>query len=104
MKNEISKVIGGRIREKRLEAKLTQEKLAEKIDIGAKYLSDIETGRSNISIKKLFKIAEALNENPEYFISGRNIENKELESLFSRLSSKNQKNIIEIMRILIKND
>lgn len=50
------KLIGKNIKKFRIEKKLTQKKLAEKLQISHKYLSDIETGRrvpSESLIKKI---------------------------------------------------
>lgn len=52
--------LGARIRALRTEKKLSQKQLAEKAGISNTYLSDIEIGRTNPSLKTLLKIAEAL--------------------------------------------
>ncbi|MBO1264879.1 helix-turn-helix transcriptional regulator [Proteiniclasticum sp. SCR006] len=52
--------IGDNIRKYRKSGKLTQKDLGEAIGISNTYLSDIETGRTNPSIKTLKKIAKAL--------------------------------------------
>jgi DNA-binding XRE family transcriptional regulator len=40
---------------------LTQQKLADKVGISRSYITDIEAGRKDSSIKVMKKIAEALN-------------------------------------------
>lgn len=55
--------IGDNIRKYRKSGKLTQKDLGEAIGISNTYLSDIETGRTNPSIKTLKKIARALDIN-----------------------------------------
>ena len=54
------KVIGGAIRELRERRGLTLEGLAANADISYQYLSGIETGKENFSIRILEKIARAL--------------------------------------------
>ena len=54
------KVIGGAIRGLREEKGLTLEGLAANADISYQYLSGIETGKENFSIRILEKIARAL--------------------------------------------
>ena len=54
------KVIGGGIRGMREERGLTLEGLAANADISYQYLSGIETGKENFSIRILEKIARAL--------------------------------------------
>jgi len=40
--------------------KFTQEILAEKVDLSREYISRVENGQKNISLKKLFLIADVL--------------------------------------------
>lgn len=47
--------------EKRLSLKLSQETLANMVDIDRTYLPDIEKGKRNVSLKIADKIAKALN-------------------------------------------
>lgn len=54
------KVIGGAIRQLREQRGLTLENLAANADISYQYLSGIETGKENFSIRILEKIAGAL--------------------------------------------
>ena len=54
------KVIGGAIRELREQRGLTLEGLAANADVSYQYLSGIETGKENFSIRILEKIARAL--------------------------------------------
>ncbi|MBU2557575.1 MAG: helix-turn-helix domain-containing protein [Bacteroidetes bacterium] len=52
--------IGNRIREFRLEADLSQEKLAFVCDLDRTYIGSVERGERNISVINLSKIARAL--------------------------------------------
>ena len=56
----IIKDIGKRIRTYRLQAGLSQEKLAEIASCDATYLSEIEQGKRNPSLKVIERIAAAL--------------------------------------------
>ena len=53
--------LGERVRFFRLQAKLSQEDLAEKADIGVRHVSYIENGNTNPSVDVLAKIATSLN-------------------------------------------
>jgi len=53
--------IGNRIRKKRQDMNLSQEQLAEAIDISTTHMSHIETGNTKLSLPVLIKIANALN-------------------------------------------
>ncbi|MCQ2754440.1 MAG: helix-turn-helix domain-containing protein [bacterium] len=61
MKTEINKKLGKRIRFLRLQRNLSQEKLAEAIDIATTSLSYIETGRGFMTLSTLEKLAQTLN-------------------------------------------
>lgn len=52
--------IGANIKQIRLIKKISQRKLAELARISNTYLSDIEVGRTNPSLKTLLKLAAAL--------------------------------------------
>ena len=58
--NNIKKRLGRRIQELRKSHKLTQEQLAEKIEIGTSNISYIETGKFYPTPDTLSKIAKAL--------------------------------------------
>ncbi|MFY8186693.1 MAG: helix-turn-helix domain-containing protein [Flavobacterium sp.] len=53
--------IGNRIREFRLDADLSQEKLSFACDLDRTYIGSVERGERNISVINLRKIAQALN-------------------------------------------
>lgn len=52
--------IGKKIKEYRRRMNLTQERLAEQVDLSVTYICMIETGRKHISLQKIAEIAEAL--------------------------------------------
>ncbi|WP_455597199.1 helix-turn-helix domain-containing protein [Cloacibacillus porcorum] len=53
-----------KIRELRLLKKMTQEQLAEAVDISVGYISALENGKKSPSIKRLEKIADVLGVTP----------------------------------------
>jgi len=57
----IKQQLGTKIKEARKARRLSQEQLAEKIDIESKHVSRIEVGTSYPSLQRLEKIALALN-------------------------------------------
>jgi len=57
---EIIKKIAFNIKVERMRKNLTQFQLAEKIDVHEKYIGRIESGKQNITIKTLIKLADAL--------------------------------------------
>ena len=53
-------IIGERLKQARINKKLTQEKLAEHLDVSVTFLSRIERGSSFISLKRLNQVCEIL--------------------------------------------
>ncbi len=61
-------VLGRRIREERLKCNLTQEKLAEEVDLSTAYIGQIERGERHITLENLVKISNRLNITVDYLI------------------------------------
>ena len=59
--------LGTRIKNKRLEKNLTQEQLAEKVDLSAVYIGQIERGERKMTIQTLVKLANVLETSIEEF-------------------------------------
>ena len=53
-------VIGKRLKQARLAKNMTQEDLAEKIDISVAFLSRVERGNSHINLKRLSQVCNLL--------------------------------------------
>lgn len=60
--------LGKRIREERLKKGLTQEQLAEKVDISLNFMSLIENGK-NMSVQTLVNLANALDVSIDYLLN-----------------------------------
>ena len=57
---DIKKSFGERVRTLRNETGLSQEKFALKIGMDRTYLASVESGKRNISIENIYKIAQGL--------------------------------------------
>ena len=55
------KKFGKRVREERINQKLSQEELAEKAGVHRTYIGMVERAEKNITLQNIEKIAEALN-------------------------------------------
>ena len=53
-------ILGSNIAKYRIKKGLSQEKLDEIVDLSREYVTRVERGQKNISLKKLFAIADAL--------------------------------------------
>lgn len=85
----INKILGERLKETRTTKRITREMLAEKIDVSARFLADVETGKVGISLATLKNICECLNVSADFLLG--NISNKsnceiyELNSIINRI-------------------
>ena len=66
-----SLVLGKRLKKRRTEMKLSLRDLAEKTDLTASFLSQLERGLTNSSLKSLQRIADALKVPLLYFLSDK---------------------------------
>ncbi|KIL37756.1 hypothetical protein SD71_03240 [Cohnella kolymensis] len=65
-------MIGNRIRKAREDKGITQEILAESMDVSNAYISKIERGRTPVNLDNLDKICAVLETSPEYILHGTN--------------------------------
>jgi len=106
-----TKNIGTRIKKCRKERNMTQEQLAEKLDISQNYLGQIENGKRGVNISNLTKIANELDITFDYLMSENNSEaiksdtndKKVWLSLIDKRSPKERKMLIRIVSDLIYN-
>lgn len=103
------KVIGERIKKARKEKHLTQEQLAEKIDVSIAFLSRIERGSSHINLKRLSQICGLLDVTEGDILNGTSSKStKYLDSEFANLlkncSSEKQRLIYDIAKVISERD
>lgn len=100
------KLIGSRIKIKRNTIGMTQEKLAERIDVSVGYISQLERGITKISLSTLAEISTVLGVDLSYFVTGTATENSaymhdELIKKYSQLSAKQKQQILAFMDIML---
>ncbi len=94
----IKTTLGNNLKKIRLNQKLTQEQLAEKINISTQLLKDIEAGRKLGSLNTFVNICIALNEMPNSLLYELFINRiKDAENLTSKINilSERDKKIVE---------
>lgn len=64
------RTIGLKIKERRQAVGITQEQVANELEVNPSHISNIECGRANPSLTALVKIANILQCSVDYFISG----------------------------------
>lgn len=91
-------LIGKRIKIKRKELNLTQEKLSELIDVSPSYISEIERGSSICSLSTIANIATVLNSSLDYLVFGITSKNADqsFSEILSSIPTKNQKLYINL--------
>lgn len=100
-------VIGRRIKNARVEQKLTQEELADKINVSVAFMSRVERGDSKINLKRLTQIAETLNVSPGYLLTGSNTASKDylredFRQVLEKCTPEQQRLIYQISELVSK--
>lgn len=70
MMKESNRKIGRRLKRYRVERELTQEKMAELMEISLTFYGQIERGESGISIEKIILLYECLGIDPTHLLIG----------------------------------
>ena len=73
---DIKIIFGKKIKELRIKMKMSQEELAEKIDIAERNLSKIECGKSFIRAEKIAKLADTIS---DWYPNVKSLSNDERE-------------------------
>jgi len=95
------RIIGRRIKELRIQKEISQETLAEQIDLSATYISRIESAEKQASLKSLVLIANILEVTIDYFLIGNQIFGSfeylaELSHIFEGCSSYEKRIVYEV--------
>lgn len=92
--------IGERIRELREIQNYTRECLAEKVDISAKFLYEIEVGKKGFSADTLCRLSKALCVSCDYIMYGEEKEHRSKEKIICVLEMLEPKQVSKIQDIL----
>lgn len=66
----IKKEIGKRLKDLRKERKLSQDKLADKLDVNHKSISSYETGKTEIPLRLLYRYVKIFGVSADYILFG----------------------------------
>ncbi|MBR1654567.1 MAG: helix-turn-helix transcriptional regulator [Clostridia bacterium] len=102
-------VIGHRLKKARLDKKMTQENLAEQLDVSVAFLSRIERGLSHVNLKRLSQICGILGISEGEILNGTaSSSNQYLISEFNEILSNcppdKQKLIYKIAKTIIDDE
>ena len=92
--------MGFRISTQRRKLNMTQEELAEKVDVSVKHISAIETGRTKANISLLYDIATCLNVTIDYFTFGI-VKKSKIEEIEEYLRECTDEEV-DIIKVMVK--
>lgn len=98
-------IIGQRLKKARTDKNMTQEKLAEQLDVSIAFLSRIERGNSHINLKRLSQICEILGVSEGYILNGTssnsaNYLTSEFNDILNSVSPEKQKLIYKMAKVI----
>ena len=98
--------LGFRIKQCRKNKQLTQEKLAELIDVSPHYIYEIEKGLKCMSLTTLADIAAVLNISTDYLLFGTqeySLQEQidQLDLILNGLTGQKRQNIAEVIKLLL---
>ena len=82
--------IGKRIQGRRKQMGLTQEQLADKMDVSIQMVSNLERGNKSIRIENLIRLSEILNISTDYILTGKETA-EDMQALTEQMASLSQK-------------
>lgn len=99
------KIIGRRIQIARKRAKITQQTLAEKLNVSVAFVSRIECGSSQVNLKRLTQICSILNISEGTILTGvckteQNYLSSEFSDILSKCSPEKQELIYKLSKLI----
>ncbi|MBQ3407758.1 MAG: helix-turn-helix transcriptional regulator [Clostridia bacterium] len=100
------KIIGERIRNARVANNLTQENLAERLDVSVAFVSRIECGTTRVNLTRLSEICSILNIDEGLILNGVSTDSKnylsdEFSALLKNCPKETQKLIYDVAKLIV---
>lgn len=98
MEGELLKGLGERVAARRKSLGLTQEQVAEELDVSVQMISNLECGRKAVRLPNLIKLSELLNISCDYILTGKRAKG-DFENLSAHISklSEEDYNMIKVI-------
>ena len=101
-------VIGHRLKKARIKKNMTQEVLAEKIDVSVAFISRVERGLSHFNLKRLGEVCSLLDVTEGEILNGTSSTSEqylisEFNEIMKNASPEQQKLIFKIAKTIIEN-
>ncbi len=101
--NNYKKEMGKRLKNERRKYHLTQENIAEMLDISVKHYSEVERGITGLSVENIIKISNILNLTTDYLLKGVTITDKDsFLNFLSNLSNEDSTELLNIIKLIQK--
>lgn len=98
--------MGMRLKEKRKMLKLTQEQMAEKLNVSIKHYGGVERGQAGLSIENLIEACNILGTDLNYLILGKREEHdylpEKVKELYFSCPKEKRPFLIELMEVALK--
>ena len=98
--------MGMRLKKKRKMLKLTQEQMAEKLNVSVKHYGSVERGQTGLSIENLIEACNILGTDLNYLILGECEENdcfpEKIKELYFSCPKEKRPFLIELMEVALK--
>jgi transcriptional regulator with XRE-family HTH domain len=100
------KIMGERLRSARLNSGMTQDQLAEKLNVSVAFLSRIESGKTRINLIRLNEICTITGVSESYILNGTSEDSpsyltNDFNNLLKNCPANKRKQIFEIAKIII---
>lgn len=98
------KLIGKRIKHRREASGLSQEQLAEKLELSTNHISSMECGKSLLTTRCLLMLCDIIGGTPDYYLVGEIApEADDITALVKRLSPAEQKMLRNLLITFLAN-
>lgn len=97
-------LFGERLRSRRNSLGMTQEYVANQIDISLRFYQMIERGEKNVSVDTLIRLSKALSISADYLLFGAPSESfgNPITEIYERLTSEQREDATNILRLYAK--
>ncbi len=100
MDENLLKGMGKRIAARRKALGITQEEIAEKLDVSTQMISNLECGKKAIRLQNLVKLSEILNISIDYLLTGKQMISNDYSETARQLSKLDERDF-SMIKILI---
>lgn len=102
------KLIGEKIKRARNDKELTQEEMAEKLDVSVSFISQVESGEKKFNLDRIIQVSKILEKPIDYFVEGYKRKSNEvideIIEILKRMSGKKLKLFLKIIKVIEEND